>query len=557
MGRETVPVAAEVVVDPLSGKLVAYVEMVTSYNPGDNFRVVASLDRPAVVGLNDLTAVPTVGDVANFTGKATLQLAVWRRMHVEQDTMGTLTPLLVSRTITAVSGRIELFPNGDATYEVTLDRAVGPDQFNGGSLRVATLPANPTPGGRYLILQRSATVGVRLLIVVPNGKGIPALGAVTLTQGDFQEGKVSVAPAAPVFALATITTDLRIAEADEYKGGTLRIGNVNYHILGNSTSGDVFFLSAQRVGAVGDKVELFQDDFSSTGHLFAQSQSVRIGRPAPGRIAGQLVYTLHDASEDLVVDRFKDGLLYMTGDGTLSIVSNTRRTITVQTSTTVTIGEGLATVFIKLGSTTPTLLVDPSENRGNYDMLSGTTVRVNNRYADAYIEPELHALDAFDSALPPAGHVPGLEAYDAYRGTTPGGPPRPRNYETDFFWSVYVAAIYEPEFEIDNDDIGFLAGATDLRTMEVTVIYGEVVRDLTAVNTGNSPSDFALAALTVAHEVGHQFDLAAGQANFHRDPREWPVNIMSSGRFLLTDEDLYFHPIDVSALRSTVHSPGR
>src|SRR5262249_53504967 len=46
------------------GNAIAEVELATSFNPGDNFRVVASANRLAVAGLNDTTDVPTTGAVA-------------------------------------------------------------------------------------------------------------------------------------------------------------------------------------------------------------------------------------------------------------------------------------------------------------------------------------------------------------------------------------------------------------------------------------------------------------------------------------------------------------
>jgi hypothetical protein len=72
----------------VNGQAIAEVDLATSFAPGDNFRVVASLDFWEVSLLDDNTGVPTTTEsIPNFSGKATPQLSIWRRFHVEQDRM--------------------------------------------------------------------------------------------------------------------------------------------------------------------------------------------------------------------------------------------------------------------------------------------------------------------------------------------------------------------------------------------------------------------------------------------------------------------------------------
>jgi hypothetical protein len=64
------------------GRLIAEVDLRTSFAPGDNFRVAASLDRDKLAEV-PADSFPTADDVPGITG--TPQLSVWRYLNIEVD----------------------------------------------------------------------------------------------------------------------------------------------------------------------------------------------------------------------------------------------------------------------------------------------------------------------------------------------------------------------------------------------------------------------------------------------------------------------------------------
>jgi hypothetical protein len=228
-------------------------------------------------------------------------------------------------------------------------------------------------------------------------------------------------------------------------------------------------------------------------------------------------------------------------------------------------------LYVNLGNNAPATIVDPNGNDADlYTMLQPTTVRAQNRYADAYLQPELEALNQFDSNnVTPTSHSPagqaGLRALaDHFRGTNPGGPARPDDYETDFFWSVYVLAGFEPQFNVDGDpDDGLtIFGHTDGGPgdpKQITMVYLEALRDrffnaLDPVGPGVTPS--LLRARVTVHEIGHQLQIAMGLPDEHRDPPVYPPNIMQSDAGAAADGDFYLHPADIVTIRERIFSPG-
>jgi len=56
------------------------------------------------------------------------------------------------------------------------------------------------------------------------------------------------------------------------------------------------------------------------------------------------------------------------------------------------------------GNNAPVARFSASDSANFFDMMQGTTVRALNRFADAYLEPVYHTLDAFNSNNQPFQH---------------------------------------------------------------------------------------------------------------------------------------------------------
>jgi hypothetical protein len=156
--------------------------LAVTFNPGDNFRVVASAKAQELQGLNDTTSVPTTGNVqAVGHGAASPQLSVWRWFRVEQDVMKNQ------------------------------------DSQTGGSL------------------------------------------------GGFQKGHVTAAQL-PVNDEVVLTTDVTIATANEYLGGALRVGGINYPIVRHDAKANatVTVTSRNPIAANNADFIIYQDDFDAT-----------------------------------------------------------------------------------------------------------------------------------------------------------------------------------------------------------------------------------------------------------------------------------------------------
>lgn len=172
---------------------LAEVDLAVSFNPGDNFRVVASLidkcndrDKKGVGDLETL-AVPTTGKVSDkipgFGGLATDQLSVWRRFHVETDRM--------AKTISAdkLNGSIKVEPiatgvkiDGKPLFSCKVEnlaQAVLEDEYAGGILRIN--------GKNFVIHGNTPSIrgGLAFLASIET-LGNPGKGEFTIFQDDFK-----------------------------------------------------------------------------------------------------------------------------------------------------------------------------------------------------------------------------------------------------------------------------------------------------------------------------------------------------------------------------------
>jgi hypothetical protein len=62
-------------------------------------------------------------------------------------------------------------------------------------------------------------------------------------------------------------------------------------------------------------------------------------------------------------------------------------------------------------------------------------------------------------------------------------------------------------------------------------------------------------ARTTAHEIGHQFNIAVNVEDEHREPPDYPHNLMSGSTASVPEAQFYLHAIDIAKLRDRVTSP--
>lgn len=186
-----------------------------------------------------------------------------------------------------------------------------------------------------------------------------------------------------------------------------------------------------------------------------------------------------------------------------------------------------------------------------YDYLLASTFRDSNRFADAYMQPEQHTLDQFDSTLPPTAHVGDsvaeiLAAVGSARGTSVAG------YETSVFWVVYSSTGFEYDLVEDNDALG--EDATE--GVSLSDLSLESIRDVIATETPPTvATDEEERARTTTHEIAHQF--FDGELPDPGDHRNDAHNIMDSDGSNTADDDFYFDPREVRTLRARYMSPGQ
>lgn len=213
-------------------KAYAEVELATSFQPGDNFRVAASLNKPELENLDARTAVPTAGAINGFGGAATEQLAIWRRVHVETDVIIKSPGDKLEGQITA---RVEL---ANDVFELTTDMAIDTeDEYVGGMLRAGNRNYHITgnTGGT------PAAVTVRLL---PGQLAPPEDGVVEIFQDDYTTGVGTTGNAVSGRLTAMgdpkadgtieVSTNLTLSQADEFAGAVLRAAGINHEVVSNT-----------------------------------------------------------------------------------------------------------------------------------------------------------------------------------------------------------------------------------------------------------------------------------------------------------------------------------
>jgi hypothetical protein len=147
---------------------------------------------------------------------------------------------------------------------------------------------------------------------------------------------------------------------------------------------------------------------------------------------------------------------------------------------------------------------------------------------------------------------------------------RGANDETDIFWVIYISTAYEYRSAFDNDPDGETAsslgitpsGGSDPRIhQELSVVFTETARDIAASNNPLGLSYAEFLARTTVHEVGHQFNLVdptlmiPNSTPTHRGNGMNIMDMFPASR--VPAENYFFHPREISDLRTRWHSPGR
>lgn len=382
--------------------------------------------------------------------------------------------------------------------------------------------------------------------------------------GDQASGEITLVNA-PAVGFRTITIRLtRAASPNEFASGILRDSqNRNFWITGNSaTDGNMLatFTIIDTGAPANGPATAYQDDFGVGDVRYSPFFNSTAAAVAAGANPGEWVITLNTDLPANEQDGFVDGLFFVENGPPLSIVSHTTgagTSITVQAQQQ-PIQQGANVILVRpVSHEAPTTIVDPSDDGHLYEMMQASTVRAENRFADAYFEPRTDTLDAHISDVPGVTHL----ADNAVDFPQVFNPLRSAE-KTKLFWTVQVSTAYEGRASKDLDPQTEGNSVLAFSNNYSTAIFLETIRDLADLLRATSESE--MIARTTVHEVGHQFDIAAVPLE-HRDD---VPNIMMSGilvdnnndpiggSLLIPDNQFYFAAADIAFLRMREQSPG-
>jgi hypothetical protein len=202
--------------------------------PGDNFRVVASCD-PNFGSQYQADINSTTGGIVDTNGNpiasgyVTEMLTVWRRLHVEVDSMGTVTNNIVSANVVSISGsssvatglaldvnlRTGLNPQDNS--QNLSDSPPGNGRFENGWVKIGVDQVQTTviDGNGDTFVQRTA------------GFNLPS--QIVMNGGTLDSGQV-VALAGSLF---TVTGNLG---TNLYIGGSFRVAGTSFTISANTAN---------------------------------------------------------------------------------------------------------------------------------------------------------------------------------------------------------------------------------------------------------------------------------------------------------------------------------
>jgi hypothetical protein len=386
-----------------------------------------------------------------------------------------------------------------------------------------------------------------------------------------------------------------LTKLNRYQGGIAKFNGNFYHVQESGGVGDKWVTiianakPAMPVKVVDRGLQLWEDDYTNVSQpdlLGTVMQGTITASAAVPGMANQFKVTTNitiSAENVAAADRFKDGLLRANKNYTIiSYTPGANVEFTVEAAAAPP-NNGTVWVYAKLGAGNPALYYSNAAANANaaYDMLQVSTIRTKNPFADAYIQPELNELDAYDTAdVTPMSHLSDdqfVPLTESFRGATParnGNPAvaQPMNYETSLFWSVNTLVAYQGSRAEDGDVGKWLQGFTD-ENGKSSVLYLETARDALAASASKATytlggrlfKDMAsgmttakLNALVMAHEVAHQFlkdnmpPPPVGDGEGHRVDG---ANLMDSSPSTVPADKLFFHPEEVRKLRRQEGSP--
>jgi hypothetical protein len=195
-------------------------------------------------------------------------------------------------------------------------------------------------------------------------------------------------------------------------------------------------------------------------------------------------------------------------------------------------------------------IVDTGNHMFVYDLLQPVPTRTSNRFADAYMQPDLMVLNQFDSLVPATPKIESEGAAALLLKANAGSRP----YKSPVFWTAYVSTAFEFEATRDADPNDFEDGVNggtydedDIFELG-TLIYLETRRDTHNKEPGTSPDFGDAIARTAVHEVAHQRFESNDPGLDDKEHR--PENsIMRSNVVQVPVLDFYFHAQDVRTLR--------
>lgn len=211
---------------------IAEVTMTLSMQPGNNFRAVAAATASF---FNDVGARQNDGlnaSVTNSSGaipgnQITPMLTVWRKLHVEVDSMGPVVGNLVTGNVTGIAGGTTAATN--LTLSVDLRTGLTPQdispnlssgtnlgRFENGWIRLGTNQVQCSVNGNGDTFVRNGGGFNIPAEIVSGGNTVSAGQVITLSGGTFN-----------------ITANLG---ASSYAGGTLRVAGTPFTITANTSS---------------------------------------------------------------------------------------------------------------------------------------------------------------------------------------------------------------------------------------------------------------------------------------------------------------------------------
>lgn len=270
-------------------------------------------------------------------------------------------------------------------------------------------------------------------------------------------------------------------------------------------------------------------------------------------------------------NEFQGGILRVQNVNYVIVGNTGGNNVTVQVLAVIGVPHVMATFYqddwTAAGNAFPKTRVDTTDTTGMFDYLRKVGNFDENRFREAYIQPELNTLAVFNSKTTDAKSMldanPEVlkenldKAIASKRGT------RHKGDETDLFWVVYVATAFQSDENRDYDPSseGPLVGTTNevAGKGEMSMLFMETIRDFLATGP-DVPAWLTMEearARVAVHEIAHQL---FGRGHFLDDQgihRNDMHNIMDKFAILVERDSFYFADEDIDWLRDIWHSPGQ